>query len=118
MVRRRIVVEDVKGVTVVTFCDHEIMDASNIQELGDELFALVEREGKKKIVLDFSGVESLSAAALIKLIALNKKAKAGAANLRLCLMKRKMREVFTITRLNQLFVICDTLDQAIASFAA
>ena len=41
-------------VTVVTFNDSKIIDEAEIQEFGQELYDLVEREGKKKIVLNFA----------------------------------------------------------------
>ena len=86
-VRRRIQANDVGGVTVVTFLDRKILDAANIQELGDELFSLVEKDGHKKVLLDFGGVDFLSSAALNKLIVLDKKSKTAAGRVKLCNLK-------------------------------
>ena len=86
-------------VTLVRFVDRKIIDATNIQELGDELFALVEKEGKKLLVLNFNNVEFLSSAALNKLIILEKKVKAHTGKMRLCNLRPEIYEVFAITRL-------------------
>ncbi len=63
----------VGDVTVVRFVDRKILDEGNIQEIGQELFDLVEKEGCKKLLLNFSTVDFLSSAALGKLITLDKK---------------------------------------------
>jgi anti-sigma B factor antagonist len=62
-------------VAMVQFLDRKIMDPAIIQELGEDLFALVEKEQRKNILLNFSGVDFLSSAALNKLIVLDKKIK-------------------------------------------
>jgi anti-anti-sigma factor len=103
-------------VSMVRFLDRKIIDAANIQELGDELFALVEKEQRKNLVLNFASVEFLSSAALNKLIILDKKVKAHSGKMRLCNLKPEIYEVFAITRLNQLFDIKNTEQEALAGF--
>jgi anti-sigma B factor antagonist len=115
-VHRRIQTSEVGGVTVVSFVDRKILDAANIQELGDELFQLVEQDGHKNLLLDFSNVEFLSSAALNKLIILHNKVQANSGQLKLCNLMPEIREVFVITRLNQLFEIEDSKDEALSAF--
>jgi anti-sigma B factor antagonist len=115
-VHRRIQTSDVSGVTVVAFVDHKILDAANILELGDELFALIEEDGHKKILLNFHNVEFLSSAALNKLIILDKKVKENGGMLKFCNLRPEIQEVFVITRLHQLFEIKKTIESAVASF--
>ena len=73
---RRLEVSEVGDVTVVRFVDRKILDEASIQELGQELFMLVETEKRKKLLLNFAKVDFLSSAALGKLITLDKKVKA------------------------------------------
>jgi anti-sigma B factor antagonist len=119
-VNRRIEVSNFSGsageVTMVRFLDRKIIDAANIQELGDELFSLVEKEQRKNVLLNFNNVEFLSSAALNKLIILDKKVKAHTGKLRMCNLKPEIYEVFAITRLNQLFDIKNTEAEALAGF--
>ncbi len=115
-VHRRIQLSEADGVTVVNFLDHKILDAGNIQELGEELFGLVEEDGVKSLLLDFGNVEFLSSAALNKLIMLDKKVKQHGGQLKLCNLKPEIQEVFVITRLNQLFEIRDSVDVALKAF--
>jgi anti-sigma B factor antagonist len=117
-VNRRLNVTDVGDVTVVQFVDRKILDEANIQELGQELFQLVEEKGKKNLLLNFSSVEFLSSAALGKLITLDRKVKAHAGRLKLSNIRPEIYEVFKITRLNKLFDVKDDEAEALASFTA
>jgi anti-sigma B factor antagonist len=113
---RRIRFSETSGVTVVEFLDHKILDAGIIQELAEELYGLVDKQGVKSLLLDFKNVEFLSSAALNKLIILDKKVKQSQGRLKLCNLEPGIREVFVITRLNQLFQIKDTVQDALADF--
>jgi anti-anti-sigma factor len=119
-VYRRIEVTTLTGsagdVSMVRFLDRKIIDAANIQELGDELFSLVEKEGRKNLLLNFTNVEFLSSAALNKLIILDKKVKAHSGKMRLCGLRPEIYDVFAITRLNQLLDIKNTEQEALAGF--
>ncbi|HRX77945.1 MAG TPA: STAS domain-containing protein, partial [Pirellulaceae bacterium] len=96
--------------------DRRILDASNIEELGDELFALVEADHLKNLLLNFTGVEFLSSAALNKLIILDKKVKSSGGKLVLCDLRQEIKEVFAITRLDQLFSISNSEQEGLAAF--
>jgi anti-sigma B factor antagonist len=110
---RRVEVEEVGDVSVARFVDKKILDETNIQIIGNQLVALVDEDARKKIVLDFSNVEYLSSAALSKLLILEKKAKAAGAKLRLCGIRPDIYQIFTLTKLNKLFDIYDSEDQAL-----
>jgi anti-sigma B factor antagonist len=116
MSTRKIDVEEVNGVTVAKFTDKKILDESNIQIIGNQLFSLIDDDHRKKVVLDFANVEYLSSAALGKLITLDKKVKADKGELRLCTIRKDILEVFKITRLDKLFKIFDTREKALSGF--
>lgn len=111
---RRIEVSESANVSVIRFLDQKIIDPEAIQELGEELFDLVEREDRKKLVLNFGNVEFLSSAALGKLITFEKKAKRNEANLILTNISPEIFQVFAITNLDKLFQIKDTEADALA----
>lgn len=112
---RRIKVADSGQVAVVTFNDSKIIDEQEIQEFGQELYDLVEREGRKKIVLNFGNVEFLSSAALGKLIGFDKRVKQNRAELMLSNIRPEIYEVFAITKLTKLFDIKDDEADALAA---
>jgi len=113
---RRLEVSELGDVTVVRFRDQKIIEDINIQELGQELFHLVEVESRRKLLLNFSSVDFLSSAALGKLITLDKKMKAHGGSLKLSNIRPEIYEVFAITKLNKLFDIKDDEADALASF--
>lgn len=113
---KHVEVSEVGDVTVVRFTDRKILDETSIQELGQELFQLVEQEGRQKLVLNFTAVEFLSSAALGKLITLERKAKAHGGLLKLCHIRPEIYEVFAITKLNKLFDIKEDEADALAAF--
>lgn len=111
---KRITVSDSGQVSVVTFNDSKIIDEEEIQELGQELYDLVERENRKKIILNFGHVEFLSSAALGKLIGFEKRAKKNSTELMLTNIRPEIYEVFAITKLTKLFEIKDDEADALA----
>ena len=113
---RRVEINEVGDVTVVHFRDQKIIEDLRIQELGQELFQLVETEKRKKLVLSFTSVDFLSSAALGKLITLDKKVKANSGHLKLCNIRPEIYEVFAITKLNRLFDIRRDESDALAAF--
>ncbi len=113
---RRVDLNEVGEVTVIRFRDQKIIEDINIQELGRELFSLVEVENRRKLLLNFSSVDFLSSAALGKLITLDKKMKAHGGVLKLTNIRPEIYEVFAITKLNRLFDIKDDEADALAAF--
>jgi anti-sigma B factor antagonist len=101
---------------VVRFIDKKILDEASIQELGAELFGLVEQLNRKSILLNFSDVEFLSSAALGKLITLDRKVKSAKGRLKMSNIRPEILEVFQITKLNKVFDIRGDEAEAIAAF--
>ena len=114
--RRRLEVEHIGDVTVVNFVDRKILDEQNIQVIGEQLFSLVDEEGLRKLLLNFSNVEYLSSAALGKLITLNKKLQAAGGRLILCNIDPQIHEVFEITKLDKFFNIQKEEQAALQAF--
>ncbi len=113
---RRLDVTEIGDVTVVRFRDRKIVEDINIQELGSEMFQLVEVDHRDKLLLNFSDVDFLSSAALGKLITLDRKMKTHGGTLKLTNIRPEIYEVFTITKLNRLFDIKDDEADALAAF--
>jgi anti-sigma B factor antagonist len=113
---RRIDVSKAGDVTIVTFRDKKILDEAGIQELGADLFGLVEIDNRRSIVLNFANVEFLSSAALGKLITLDRKVKAHQGRLKLSNIRPEILEVFQVTKLNKVFDIRGEEAEAVAAF--
>ncbi len=113
--RRHLRLETIDGVTVVSFVHSKIVTEENIQEVGDQLYSLVE-EGHKQLLLNFGNVQYLSSAALGKLINLKKKVGVVKGKLKLCCIHPDLLEVFRITRLDQVFEIYPEEQSALDKF--
>jgi anti-anti-sigma factor len=120
---QRLDVSEVGDVTVVCFADGKL-DANNIEELGGELLRLVEVESRRlvevksrrKLLLNFLNVAFISSEPLNNILILHKKLKSNGGSLRLCSLRPHVREVFTITKLDQLFDIKENEREGLEGF--
>lgn len=109
--------QEIEEVLVVNFTDAKILDEARIQQIGQELMNAAASAGqKKKMLLNFQGVQFMSSAMIGKLVLLNKKCKADEVVLKMCCISPNVLEVFKITRLNKVFEIFDDQDKAIKSY--
>lgn len=113
---RRIDVSREGEITVVRFVDRKLLDEAGVQELGLELFGLVEQDNRKAILLNFEDVDFLSSAALGKLITLDRKAKSHRGQVKLCGISAEIREVFQVTKLDKVFDIRADEAEGLAAF--
>lgn len=113
----RLRVKHERDITQVEFVDRNILDEANIQQIGEEIAALIDASEEPKLLINFASVDHLSSAALGTLITINNKMKARKGQLRLANIDPQIYEVFVITKLNKLFQIHDTAETALKSFA-
>jgi anti-anti-sigma factor len=104
-------------VLVVYFTDAQILDESKIQQISEELMAVVNKCPSSKLLLNFNQVKFMSSSVLGRLVHLNKKCKTEKVDLKLCNIAPEIMEVFKITRLNRVFDIYDDEQSAIDAFA-
>ena len=113
----RIRVVDENDVMRIEFTDRNILDEANIQQIGEEISRLIDARTEPKVLISFDNVDHLSSAALGTLITINNKVRGRNGQLRLADIDRQIYEVFMITKLNKLFEIHKTSEQALASFS-
>lgn len=123
MARHRLEVEDIGGVAVVKFLDKKILDEQNIQMTGDDLYRLVDEVGKRKIILNFEGVERMSSAFFSKIVVLQAKLQAVEGELVLCKVSPELMRGFRIIGLHKKQIgfskklaICSGEQQALQMF--
>lgn len=114
--RSRLTIAERNGVSVVHFEDRKILEEIFIAEIGEELTRLVDAKPTVKLLLSFKNVDHLSSAALGMLITLNKQVGEKNGRLRLSDISPQIYEVFKITRLNKLFDIHESAEDALQSF--
>ncbi|HAI12842.1 MAG TPA: anti-sigma factor antagonist [Phycisphaerales bacterium] len=112
----RLTIENSEQVIRIGFLDRNILEEAAIQNIGDQVADLIDTTPNPKLLMDFADVDHLSSAALGMLITINNRVRAKGGQLRLATIDPQIYEVFAITKLNKLFNICDTAEQAMSSF--
>lgn len=110
-------VQNIEKATVVEFRTPSLMDALILEEIGNELYRLVDAEDRRKLVLDFEKVEYMSSQAIGIILNLQKKL-SGLKNSKmvLCGVGAKLAELLRITRLDKILTIKPTQREAVKVF--
>lgn len=101
--------------TIAMLLEEHLIDEVLVQEVANELSELIENDGPSDLILDLSLVTIVGSSMLGKLVTLHKKVKSAGGSLRLCGISPQLYEVFAITKLNKLLVMCDSQQQALES---
>lgn len=78
-----------------------------------ELKKHYEKQPSKKIVVDLEKVAYIDSSGLATLVEILKKTKSQGGSLGLSGLSDKVRSLFEITKLDKLFVVCSTVDEAV-----
>jgi anti-sigma B factor antagonist len=99
-------------IVVATLTDEKILDEQQLQNLEGSFIPLIEQNDKIQLIVDFSNVQFLTSSVLGLLIRVSKKVYETDGVLRLCSINPKILEVFKITRLDKIFEIFPSADDA------
>lgn len=110
-------IRDSGDVVVVDIRTAKLVDETVIREIGKEFGGLpLEAAAGRKLVMNFQNVEFMSSVMIGHLVKLNRQCKADKIRLKLCSIRPEILEVFTITKLNKVFDICNDETSALESF--
>jgi len=112
-VSSRIMIKKVAEVTIVDFIDAAIMDVLQIQQIGQELYELVDQQDRRYILLDFSNVKFLSSQTLGIMLNLHKKLAGRKGWMGVCGLKKDLHKIFKLTRLDRIFNFYETQQEAL-----
>jgi len=101
------------GVTVVSVEGQLIV--GNRQELKNLVQDALDT-GARKFLIDFSGTGYIDSSGLGALVSISKKIREQGGELRLADLNEDLRSLFELTKLDTLFAISDSGDEALASF--
>jgi anti-sigma B factor antagonist len=101
------------GVTVVEVDGQLIV--GNRHELKDMIQAALDR-GERKLLVDFSRTGYIDSSGLGALVSISKRIRESTGELRLAGLNDDPRSLFELTKLDTLFTITETPEQALASF--
>lgn len=92
-------VEQIQEVTVVRFKRRTILEPAAIQVIGDELLRLAGEEGRRRLVLNFTGVESLTSALLGEFAVLHRALSECGGRLAFCCVEPFLLHVFKVVKI-------------------
>jgi anti-sigma B factor antagonist len=87
----------------------------NRHELKDLVQAALER-GERRLLIDFSRTGYIDSSGLGALVSISKRIREVGAELRLSGLNDDLRSLFELTKLDTLFAITETSEQALTSF--
>ena len=103
---------------VVTYHRNQLTDEDNIERMGEDLFALVEQEGRRAVILNLSLVRFVTSSVLGKWITLHRKLARQGGTLVLCHLQHDLHEILDESRLLTYFQWTKTIDDARRLIAA
>ena len=105
--------KDPSGVTVVQVDGQLIV--GNRHELKDLIQAALER-GDRRMLIDFSRTGYIDSSGLGALVSISKRIREAGGELRLSGLNDDLRSLFELTKLDTLFAIAETPEQALTNF--
>ena len=99
-------------VIIATFTITELNDDANLEQLGHELFVLIDQFGCRKLIVDLSKIEFISSSAVGKIIKLHRKLDRVHGNLALCALSDTVTRALQTSNLLDYFNVADDVDAA------
>ncbi|HAU38771.1 MAG TPA: anti-sigma factor antagonist [Phycisphaerales bacterium] len=112
------VITRVQGATIVLFRTASILEGPVIEQIAKTLYALVDEQACRKLVLDFRAVNFMSSQMLGVLVSLMKRSAAIKGKVVLCALRDELKKVFEITRLDKIMNFASDETEAIKQFDA
>jgi anti-sigma B factor antagonist len=94
----------------------EELDASNVAEFKRDIASVLDADAK--LVLDLSRLRFVDSSGLGALVSCLRKVNAKGGDLKLCGLSKRVRAVFELVRLQRIFAIYGTREEAVRAFAA
>jgi anti-sigma B factor antagonist len=111
-------IQQVDKASIIQIHAPALMEPKEIQTISDALDELIEKQNKRKIVLNFEKVEYLSSRAINIVLVLKKKlADLPGSQLVVCGVGPRLAELIRITRFDKILNIKPTQDEAVRCMA-
>ena len=111
-----LVINQIQGVVVANFRDTAILDGSTVEAIAKELYALVDQQAQRKLIVDFTPVRFLSSSMIGVLLNLNKKSTAIKGKVVICGLRSELHKVFKIMKLERLLTFAENEQKALNLF--
>ena len=106
-------IEEKERVWIVRFVRSDLLHDETIDVIGEQIHDLIKRGGCRRLVLHFGAVRRISSHMLGELVVLLKRMLTASGCVVLCAFVPELRDTFTLLRLDRIFTIRDTEEEAI-----
>jgi anti-sigma B factor antagonist len=113
----KLIVEKENDVVVVGFGDAMILDAYHVQSVSAALYALIEKQGFTRLVLDLGTIKMLSSQTLGVFLNMRQKLEPLSGRMVFSGIDPQLYRVFKVTSLDRIFNFYPTRAEAVKSFA-
>lgn len=103
------------GVTVIGFNRSEIFDVEVAEDLEFDLKKLIQARPGSVWVIDFTGVDVIISRVVSSLLLVLRIVRSHGGSIRLCGLGETVERVITLAKLDRVFHVYGTLDEAIAA---
>ena len=104
------------GDIMVVAVPGETLDAGNTQEFKSAVGPVL--EAHKQVIFDLSGLAFVDSSGCGALLSCLRKVKGHDGDLKLCRISKQIRDLFNVIRMDQVFQIFETREEAVKSFAS
>ncbi len=104
-------------VTVITFEKSEVLDAYEIEQLGDGIYHYVKTIETPRVVVDLGNVKHLSSSAIGMLIALRTVVHKKSGSICIANVSGNLLEIFKLTNLDKIIEFHTSTEAAVASLS-
>ena len=111
-------IEQRDDVVVAAFNVTHITDEENIEQLGQELFALVDQFACRKVIVSLGIVEYVTSSVLGKIISLHRRLHRCDGQLVICDIGETVSDILTTSNLIDYFRVSDSVESAMSNLQA
>ena len=111
-------IDESDGVTVVDFPPQTELSSEVVEQVGPELYALVEGEERRRVVVNFENLTFLSSQGIGALLTLRLKAARTGSEIVLANVPSQFDEIFRLTNFEQLYQVFKSVAEAKSHFGA
>ncbi len=108
-------IEEKNGILILRFNREQIFDIETAEELAAEFKSLVKEKGGRQWIIDFTGLEMIITPVVSGLLSALRSDREIGGDIYLCGMGETVRRVINLARLDRVFTVFDTLDEAMAA---
>lgn len=105
--------EDLQDVTIAQVPVKEL-DASNAGELKSAMGQILEK--RSKVVLDVGRMQFVDSSGLGAILSCLRQVSTKGGDLKLCCMSRQVRSAFELVRMNRIFDVFESKEEAVGAF--